>query len=46
MMERYRSAEEETQSIQKCLGRVLEGVISKLIHDAVEITLSWAGHGL
>ena len=45
-MEGYRSAEDETQYIQKCLGRVLEGVISKLIHDAVEITLSWAGRGL
>jgi len=27
MMEGYRGAEEEMQSIQKCLERVLEGII-------------------
>lgn len=33
MTESYRGAEEETCFFQKCLGRGLEDMASKLIHD-------------
>lgn len=38
MTEGYRGAEWETQAIQECLGRVLEEMTCKLIHDHAELT--------